>query len=365
MSPPPQRGVKPGSTAPWEVSELPFVSIVVPARNEERHIGDCLEALQRQTYPHELLEILVADGRSSDRTPDLVRKASAGDSRVKLLENPSGRTAAALNIGIEAANGSVICRMDGHAIPADDYVERCVTVLQETRAWCVGGQMQKVGATSVGRAIALAATSRFGVGDSTFHYATEPREVESVFLGCWPREVFEKIGLFDTELVRNQDDELSYRIRRAGGSIWFDPGIRVRYFARDSLRGVFSQHRQYGRWKVRVFQKHPGAVRWRHLVPGAFVASLGSGLLTPIFVPFGYLALAAGSAYVAAVAVVVARLRSTHGDVRRTHLAGAFAAMHLGYGLGLWQGLLVTVSRGLTTALSRRGGPSENDAAPR
>jgi succinoglycan biosynthesis protein ExoA len=366
MSPPPRPAIASAPSATSEGSASPFVSIVVPALNEERRIVDCLDALQRQTYPRELVEILVVDGRSADRTPDLVREASTRDSRVRLLDNPSGRTATALNVGIEAAKGSVICRMDGHAIAADDYVERGIAVLQATRAWCVGGQMQKVGVTSVGKAIALASTSRFGVGDSAFHYATGPREVESVFLGCWPREVFEKIGLFDPELVRNQDDELSYRIRKGGGSIRFDPSIRVRYFTRDSLRGVFSQHRQYGRWKIRVFQKHPGAVRWRHLVPGALVAALGSGLLAPIYAPFGYLVLGAGATYSVAVAVVVERLRSKHGDVRRAYLAGAFAAMHLGYGLGLWQGLLVAAGQGLTTALSRgRARPSESDAAPR
>lgn len=327
---------------------------------------DCLAALLGQSYPRDLIEILVADGNSTDGTRELVRTASKGDGRIRLLDNPSGRTPTALNIGIKAANGSVICRMDGHAIPADDYVERCVAVLKATGAWCVGGQMQKAGATLIGQAIALAATSRFGVGDSAFHYATSARAVESVFLGCWPKDVFRIVGLFDPELIRNQDDEFSYRIRQAGGTIWFDPSIRVRYFARDSLHGVFSQHRQYGMWKVRVFQKHARAVRWRHLVPGALVASLALGLLGPLFAPAGYVALTAAGAYLVALAFVVERVRSKDAGVRRAHLFGAFAAMHLGYGIGFWQGLLLAVGRGARGLATRiRSRRSHSDAAPR
>lgn len=352
-------------SASLDLDGQPFVSIIVPALNEERRISECISALLRQSYARNLVEILVADGGSADRTRQIVLEASDRDHRVRLLDNPSGKTPSALNIGIGAAMGSVICRMDGHAIPADDYVEKCIAVLRETGAWCVGGRMEKVGSTSVGSAIALASTSRFGVGNSAFHYATTPREVESVFLGCWPREVFERIGRFDPDLVRNQDDELSYRIRQAGGTIWFDPSIQVRYFSRDSLRRVFSQHRQYGRWKIRVFQRHPGAIRWRHMVPGALVGSLGVGLFGPVFAPAGYLALAAVGTYAAATAVVVERLRSGNPNVHRADLAGAFAAMHLGYGIGLWQGLLLAVGRGVAAPFTRGSGPPQSDPASR
>jgi len=357
--------VSPGLTRPFELDRQPFVSVIVPALNEELRILDCITALVRQSYPQDLVEILVADGGSADRTREIVLGISGRDHHVHLLDNPSGKTPTALNIGIEAAQGSVICRMDGHAIPADDYIERCIAVLRESGAWCVGGRMEKVGSTGIGSAIATASTSPFGVGDSAFHYATAAREVESVFLGCWPREVFERIGLFDPELVRNQDDELSYRIRQAGGTIWFDPSIRVRYFSRDSLRGVFSQHRQYGRWKIRVFQKHLGAIRWRHTVPGALVGSLGIGLLGPVFAPAGYLALAVAGTYAAATAFVVQRLRSQNPDLHRADLAGAFAAMHFGYGIGLWQGLLLAVGRGAASIFRRGSGPPQSDPAPR
>ena len=320
-------------------SSVPLVSVVIPALNEERWIGECLRALTSQTYSRPA-EILVVDGGSTDSTRSVVSSYASRESRIRLLENPSGRTADALNTGINTANGSVIVRMDAHAVPALDYIEQCVRALAETSAACVGGRMQKVGGSAIGAAIAAAATSRFGIGNSAFHYATNPQAVESVYLGCWPRATFDHVGLFDTELVRNQDDELSYRIREAGGTIWFDPRIRVEYHGRESLSELFSQYFQYGYWKIRVFRSHPGALRWRHLVPGLFVGVLVIGAA---LVPFSSIArrglAAVLTTYAVASFVVGGRVARRSMGIRTVHLVGAFAAMHCGYGSGLWMGL--------------------------
>jgi len=320
--------------------DRPFVSVVIPARNEAQHIEDCLSALRTQTYPPELIEIIVADGGSTDGTADLVAATTTADPRVRLISNPSGRTASGLNAAIREAGGDVILRMDGHAVPAPTYVERCVGRLESDAVWAVGGRMVKSSSSRLGRAIAAASSSPFGVGDSVFHYAEKVQAVESVYLGCWPRWVFDRIGSFDEEMVRTEDDELSYRIRQAGGTILFDPSIEVAYRPRESLGALFDQHRQYGFWKVRVFQKHPGSIRWRHLVPGMLTAVLATGILLPINRAAALPAAAAAAAYGLATAFAASRVAVRSPGLRVRDLVGAFCAMHLGYGIGLWQGLV-------------------------
>lgn len=320
--------------------DRPFVSVVIPARNEALHIESCMAALKKQTYPRELVEIIVADGASTDGTADLVMAAAQAESRIRLVDNPSGRTAAGLNAAIREAQGDVICRMDGHAVPAPTYVERCVARLDVDAVWAVGGRMVKTSASKLGRAIAGASSSRFGVGDSAFHYAEAVQSVESVYLGCWPRWVFDRVGMFDEELVRNQDDELSYRIRQAGGTILFDPSIEVAYRPRESLGALFEQHRQYGFWKVRVFQKHPGSIRVRHLVPGLLTGVLATGALFPISRTAALPAAAAAAAYGVATTTAAYRVAARSPGLRLRDVVGAFGAMHLGYGIGLWQGLV-------------------------
>jgi succinoglycan biosynthesis protein ExoA len=327
------------------VDPLPLVSVVIPALNEARHIGDSLNALRNQSYPAERLEILVADGRSADETRAVVSRLAAEDPRIRLLDSPTGRTAEALNTAIRAAAGSVICRMDAHAVPADDYIEQCVSTLVGSGASCVGGRMENVGSTPMAAAIAAAATSRFGIGDSAFHYARAPEAVESVYLGCWWRSVFDEVGMFNPELIRNQDDELSYRIRQSGGVVWFDPRIRVRYYGRETLSGLFRQYRQYGYWKIRVFQMHPGAIRWRHLVPGGLIATVVGSTLSAPFLPVARLILA-GTVMIYAVAAFLAAdsLARRAPGLQRIRIAAAFGAMHVGYGSGLWSGLVALIT---------------------
>lgn len=320
--------------------QRPFVSVVVPARNEEAHISACVQALLEQTYPSELIEIIVAEGASVDATREILEGLANANRRLRVVDNPSGRTPDALNAAVMASRGDLIARMDAHSLPASDYVERCTQVLEASGAWCVGGRLIKTGSGKVGRAIATASSSRFGVGDSAFHYLQRPEDVESVFPGFWPRVVFERVGLFDPELSRNQDEEFSFRIRKAGGTIRFDPSIVVEYRSRSTLAGLFSQHRQYGMWKIRVFQKHPRAMRWRHVVPPLFVAAvvggvvLASALRSPQ--PLAVSA-AAVAAYLLAASLVALGRRGQ--GVQPTQLMAAFACMHVGYGIGIWMGL--------------------------
>jgi GT2 family glycosyltransferase len=259
--------------------------VVLPTRDEEKDIAPCLRAVLAQDYPAERMEILVVDGRSRDRTRAIVEEIAAEGrgARIEVLDNPRGITPAALNTGISRARGEVMVRVDGHTIIAPDYVRCCVEELGRTGADNVGGLMRPQGRGYVGRCIAQATGARFGIGNSRFHYDEQGGEVETVYLGCFRRSILERVGLFDEELVRNQDDELNDRILAAGGRIWLSPRIRSTYYNRGSWRALWRQYYQYGYWKVPVLRRHPRARRLRHFAPAALVAGLGgSAALTPI-----------------------------------------------------------------------------------
>ncbi len=316
------------------------LSVIIPTRNEAAHIGACLDAILAQDYPHELLEVIVVDGESDDGTAAVVGQYAARDARVRLVNNPRRIVPPAMNAGIRAARGELIARIDGHTHIAPDYMRVGVETLTRTGADDVGGPMRALGGGWFGDAVATATSSRFGVG-SYFHFGTEEREVDTVYLGMWPRRVFERVGLFDEELVRNQDDELSYRIRKAGGRIVMNPAMQSWYQNRRRVRDLARQYYQYGEWKVRVLQKHPLQMSWRHFVPPALVAALlGLALLGVVVGGAGWLALALASAYGAGVLVVAAIESLRRGVSAWLATALAFAVVHLAWGTGFLVGLV-------------------------
>lgn len=316
----------------------PTVSVILPVRREGRGFAATLTRVLEQDYPA-IAEILVVDGMSDDDTRQVVAGFAARDPRVKLLDNPGRIVPTAMNVGIRAATGSIVVRVDGHTRIQPDYVSRCVEALAASRADCVGGRMDAVGDSFIGRAVAAATSGPFGVGDSHFHYSQTPRFTETVYLGSWQKESLVRAGGFDEEMVRNQDDELNYRIRKAGGTVWLDPSIRSEYTPRGSLLKLWSQYRQYGLWKVRVFQKHPPMMRWRHFVPAAFVlAALTAGVLA-VTVPWGRYALAGGAA-VYVMAAILAAMRTPARPSERMVMPLVFATIHAAYGTGFLVGLV-------------------------
>jgi len=319
--------------------DSPLVTIILPIRNEAHYISRCLDAVTTQDYPREQIEILVVDGMSDDGTRAIVSEFCGRDARVTLLDNPHGIVPTALNIGLARARGAIIVRVDGHTVIAGDYVSRCVEAFAASSADNVGGSMCATSDTDIGQAIVCATSSPFGVGNARFHYAKTPGWVDTVYMGAYRCEVFERIGNFDEELVRNQDDEFNFRLIQAGGKIWLDPRIRSQYFSRATFRGLWKQYFEYGFWKVRVMQKHHRPASWRHLAPGALVlalaASVGAGLVFESPLPFllfagGYL----GVVFIAAL-WTGARCWSS---VARVWIA--FLILHLGYGIGFWMGLV-------------------------
>ena len=317
--------------------DRPLISVVIPMRNEGKHIGACIDSVLAQDYPADRLEILAVDGDSDDDSVQVLRQYGT---RVQVLRNPLRIVPTAMNIGIRAARGEIIARVDAHTILAPDYLRVGVETLQRTDADNVGGPMHAVGGGRWGQAIALAMSSRFGIG-AYFHFATEDREVDTVYMGMYPRRVFERIGLFDEELVRNQDDELNYRLRKHGGRVFLTTRMGSQYHNRQSGRTLARQFFQYGLWKVRVLQKHPRQMSARQFVPPAFVAVLlGSALFAwraPAAAVLGGAAVLAYGLAVSAAASAVAR-RQGWGVFAR--VAAAFVVMHLSWGTGFLLGVL-------------------------
>lgn len=317
------------------------VSVVVPMRNEAAHIDSCLQALIAQDYPAELIEVLVVDGQSNDRSREIVQELSdelTGEHpRIRLLDNPSRKTPAGFNVGIRAAAGDVIAIVSAHCELERDYLRQCVHYLRATGAENVGGLMRPVSVSYWGEVIGAATSSPFGIGNSAFHYSEKEQFVDTVYMGAYRREVFDRIGVFNESLVRNQDYELNYRLRASGGRIFCTPAIQSRYHGRSSLRALWRQYFDYGFWKARVVRLHPASTKWRHLVAPAFVlALLGSLVLAAAFAPAWPLPALIGGCYVLASLCASAAAAVRKGWRLLPGLPVAFAAVHLSWGLGFW-----------------------------
>ena len=321
---------------------VPHVSVIVPCRNERSHVDQFVASLQAQDYDPHCIEFLIADGMSTDGTREQLERLARTDPRIVALDNPGLTVSAGLNRAIARARGEIIVRMDVHTEYSPDYVSRCVDTLHATGAACVGGAWRAEGVTYLQRAVAAGFRSRFGSGGARSHAQDYAGEVDSVYLGCWRRETLVTAGVFDEELVRNQDDELCLRLTKAGGVIWQSPSIRSVYRPRGSLTALFRQYYQYGYWKVRVIRKHGQPAALRHLVPAA---ALLLGLVLLVASPFStgaaltLLVLAAVYGAALLTATLASCMASGEWDLLPT-LPAVFVAYHAGYGLGFCRGLV-------------------------
>ena len=323
-----------------EASCGPAVSIVIPCRNEARHIEACLRGVLAFVSPPGGFEVVVADGMSEDGTRDVIARVAAEDPRVRLIDNPKRTTPCALNAGIRAARAGIVARIDAHSDYAPDYLCQCLAVMDETGAENVGGPWLARGGGYLQRAIAATFASPFAVGGARAHLAEHEGPVDTVYLGCFRKQFLFDIGLFDEDLVRNQDDELNFRILRAGGSIWQSPRIRSWYSPRSSLTALYRQYFQYGYWKVLVIRKHGSPASVRHLVPGLFVGAMIVLALAAPFVTAARYGLAGLSAlYAAGLLVASVHTAARSGWSLLPVLPAAFACYHFGYGLGFLCGL--------------------------
>jgi succinoglycan biosynthesis protein ExoA len=323
-------------------NDLPFITVIVPVRNEEGYIGRCLQALAAQDYPRERFEVIVLDGGSRDATEDETRlTAEAAGLTVFYAPNPKHTAATGFNLGLTLAHGDIIIKVDGHTRVASDFLSANVKALRESDADAVGGPIETRGYGTVGRAIALAMSSRFGIGDTAFRDEDAAEQwADSVPYGAYRREVFQRIGPLAEDIDRGEDDEFNYRLRQAGGRILLSPSIRSTYYCRSNYEELARQYWSYGLAKAKVLQRHPGRLRPRHLVPSALVATLAGGaLFSALDRRFGWLVAAAGSAY--AFASWLAALNAAKGDKKEaSRVAAAYACIHLPAGAGMIVGLV-------------------------
>ena len=279
--------------------EFPPVSVVMPVRNEERHLAESVRHVLGQKYPGEL-ELVLAVGPSADRTEELARELAAAHPRVTVVANPSGKIPAALNAAVRAARHAVIARVDGHAMLPPGYLTTAVTALVETGAADVGGVMAAEGVTAFQQAVAWGMTSKAGVGSAAFHTGGGAGPADSVYLGVYRREAIEQAGGYDEEMLRAEDWDLNYRIRARGGQIWFTPELRVTYRPRASVRTLGSQYFHYGRWRRVVIREHPETASFRYLAPPAAAGLVAFGLAAGVAGLAGIAAGAPGVGWLAA-----------------------------------------------------------------
>jgi cellulose synthase/poly-beta-1,6-N-acetylglucosamine synthase-like glycosyltransferase len=321
--------------------DLPFVSVIVPMRDERRYIDRCLASLAAQDYPRDRFEVIVVDGASTDGSRELVESMREDVPNLRLLENRGKHTARGLNIGLAFARGEVVTRVDAHAAVAPDYLRQSVAALRRTGADVVGGPIETLGEGRVGETVALAVSSPFGVGNAVFRYSRREQWTDTVAFPAYRRDVFDRIGPFG-EIEGGEDDEFHYRLRDAGGRILLTPAIHTTYYARSSYWELVRQYFGYGQAKVVVLSRHPRRTRLRQLVPSAFVlallilagtAAFFGGLLTLPLAALvgGYVVASMGASF------VVARRSGWRHLVR---LPLAYACMHLAYGVGFLVGLV-------------------------
>lgn len=318
--------------------ELKTVSVVIPCKNEKEYIEQCIESFLNQTYPKELYEVLICDGMSDDGTREIVNKYK--NDNVCLLDNVGLTAPKGMNLGIKNSTADIIIIFGAHAYADKDFIKNNVQLLnKEEKLACVGGPIETINSSVKGKAIALAMSSPFGVGNALFRYAKEEMYVDTVAFGAYKRSVLNKIGYFDDELVRNQDDEINYRVIKNGYKILLSPKVKSYYYSRDSLKKLWRQYFQYGFWKVKVMQKHGKTASIRHLVPMAFVVTNILGILLGVFIkPIRILWIIEVMAYI--LCDIISSIKITKCELGiLKYIPIIFPILHISYGLGFLEGL--------------------------
>ena len=309
------------------------VSVLIPCRNEENFIAACLDSLLTGSFPTDQLEILVIDGMSSDKSPEIIKSYREQGHPVRYFENSKGITPTALNIGIENAYGEIVMFVGAHAVYDKDYINLSVKTLTEEKCASVGGVIVPTGNTKTGKAIAIATSTRFGIGNAKYRYANTLCEVDTVFGGCILRENLLRINGFDESWVRNQDYELNFRLRETVGKIILNPLVKCHYFCREKISHLAKQYFSYGFWRFNTLRKHPKSFSHRQAAPIALTLGLISSLMllllnqsSGLVVPFIY-----GSAVLLFSVILAAQERS---PFLLFSLPIIFPCLHLSWGLG-------------------------------
>lgn len=316
---------------------LPFVSAMIVVRNEENRIGKCVSSLINQDYPYDRYEVIIIDGESEDGTlqviSDELSKADAAP-KLRIIDNPGHILASGWNLGIRAARGKYVIRIDAHAFADTDFLRKNVEVMERMGdAACVGGQMMTLSDTRTGEIIKEALSNPFGIGGAKFRYAKTAGYVDTVAYGLYRRDVFDKIGFFNEKLIRTQDNDLHRRMRDAGMKFYLDPEICSYYYSRDSYKKLIKQQFNNGKWTMINFLLRPGKMSIRHFVPLLFVlAELGTAVFGLFFHPFWWLTIAGIAAHLMGGLFFAARHSKKLSHVLILPLV--FLLIHIVYGVG-------------------------------
>lgn len=316
------------------------VSVIMPIYNEEKYIENCIVSLLKQNYPQKQMEWIFVDGCSKDETRKIVESyMEKYPSLIKLYNNPNKTVPYAMNIGIKCALGKYIIRLDAHSEYSDDYISKCVYYLDTTDADNVGGVADTKSKGFVGSAIALMLSSKFGVGNSQFRTNGKSGYVDTVPFGAFRREVFDKYGMYDERLTRNQDNEMNYRIRKNGGKIYMAEDIRLSYYCRDSISGIANMAIKNGKWNVITMRLCPGAMSTRHFIPFVFLISLMIMPVLSIFSSiFGLLFMMEIGLYL--FLNLIFSIRAANAIKYIPILMILFPIFHVSYGFGSLSGLI-------------------------
>lgn len=321
---------------------IPGVSVIIPCYNEEKTITQLLTAIYGQTYPHERMEVIIADALSSDKTREKIAEFQSGhsDLQIEVVDNPRRIIPAGLNLAIEKSSGEVIMRMDAHSIPALDYIEKCLVALDAGYGDNVGGVIDiKPGSEDwIGRSIAVATAHPLGVGDAYYRWATRPTEADTVAFGAYKRSLIDRVGKFDETLLINEDYEFNTRVRANGGKIWIDPAIRAVYYSRPDLKSLSRQYFSYGYWKFRMLRRYPKTIKPRQALPPLFVFGILMLLLLFIFSKLARIVfLVVAPLYLSIL--ILGAIKPALKEKRFMHIIGvplAIMTMHFSWGAGFW-----------------------------
>lgn len=322
-------------------NRLPLVTLIVPMRNEEQFIERCLTSIARQDYPPDLLEVLVMDGESTDRSPEIVNNlARSVPYSLKLIPNPGRITSRGLNEGVKIARGEIIGITSAHSRLGPDFISQGVRLIQDYDVECVASPITSIGDSTESQAIAIAMSSPFGVGNALFRYSHKEQLVDAAAFALYRKDVFDRVGEFDEEMNGDADTDFHYRLTEVGGKILQTPKLESYYYVRSTLRSLFRQYFNYGFSKLVVMRRYPHRIKARQLVPSVFVASLivtgtAGTVNKDARTIFGLIV----SNYAMISLATSASLASKVGWRYMPYLPAAFACLHIGYGLGLLRAL--------------------------
>jgi glycosyltransferase involved in cell wall biosynthesis len=326
------------------------ISVIIPCRNEKQHVEACVLSLLEQENPPGGLEIIVVDGLSDDGTREVLKELTVRHSRLRIVDNPGRVTPRGMNLGIRAARGRYVAILGAHCSYAPNYLRACSQLLDEhPEVACVGGPIISIGKTPFGKAVASAMSHPVGIGNAKHRHPDYEGYAEGACYPVFRKEIFDTIGFYDETLVRNQDDELNYRLAKSGGKIFISPRARCLYFVRETVRGLFQQYCQYGYWRVAVLRKHRLPASLRQLVPPLFMSCMLAGVITGLFLP-GLWAITAGALplfYGGALFVVGVSAARTAGWRSVLLFPVAAAVMHSAYALGFMKGIMMIPHRSM------------------